>query len=106
MLKKENRLTRNKDFEGVFKNGKGIKQDSIYLKYKKNNLKQSRFGIVVGKKYSQKAVERNKIKRRIRELVKEKNIQGLDIVINVLPGAENNFEKLKENVEKLFKKIN
>ncbi len=79
MLKKENRLTKKKDFESLFEKGKGIKQDSLYLKYKKNNLKKSRVSIIVGKNYSKKAVERNKIKRRIREIIKKKNIPGLDI---------------------------
>lgn len=106
MLKKENRLTKRKDFESVFKQGKGIKQGSIYLKYKKNGLKECRFGIIIGKNYSKKAVERNKIKRRLREILKEQNVQGLDIILVALPGAENNFEKLKEDVGKLFKKIN
>jgi len=106
MLAPENRLKKKKDFENVFKNGKSIKQDSLYLKYKKNNLEQSRFGIVVGKNYSKKAVERNKIKRRLREIIKEQNVKGLDIVIVVLPGADNSFETLKENAGKVFKKIN
>ena len=106
MLGKENRLTKKKDFEGVFEQGKGVKEGCLYQKYKKNNLKHSRFGIIVGKNYSKKAVERNKIRRRIREIIKKENIQGLDIIIVVMPGAENSFEKLKENVKKLFKKIN
>jgi ribonuclease P protein component len=69
-------------------------------------LKECRFGIVVGKNYSSKAVERNKIKRRIREILKEENLQGLDVIIVVLPGADDNFDKLKGNVKKLLKKIN
>jgi ribonuclease P protein component len=106
MLAKENRLTKKKDFETVFSQGKGIKYGSLYLKYKKNRLKGCRFGIIVGKNYSKKAVERNKIKRRIREILKEQSAQGLDIIVVVSPGAENDFEKLKGNVEKLLKKIN
>jgi ribonuclease P protein component len=106
MLVKENRLTKKKDFEEVFKHGKGIKQGFLYLKYKKNNLKSCRFGIIVGKNYSKKAVDRNKIKRRIREILAKKDVQGLDIIVVVLPGVESDFEKIKENVEKLFKKIN
>jgi len=108
MLPKVNRLTKKKDFEAVFKQGKGIKQDSLYLKYKKNNLQQCRFGIVVGKNYSKKAVERNKIKRRIREILRKMSAdtKGFDVIVVALPRAENDFKKLKENVEKLLKKIN
>jgi len=108
MLNKENRLTKKKDFENVFKTGKGIEQSSLYLKYKRNNLKQTRFGIVIGKNYSKKAVERNKIKRRIREIIHSKIAeikQGLDIIIVVLPGAENSFEKLEKEISRLLEKI-
>jgi len=90
----------------VFKQGKGIKQGFLYLKYKKNNLKISRFGIIVGKNFSVKAVERNKMKRRIREIIREKIAdikQGLDIIIVVLPGAENDFNSLRKNIDKLLK---
>ena len=106
MLAKENRLIKKKDFERVFKQGKGVKLGCLYLKYKKNNLKQSRVGIIVGKNYSKKAPERNKVKRRIREIIKKEFPKGLDVVLVVMPEAENNFEKLKKNVKKLLKKIN
>ncbi|GAI32984.1 unnamed protein product, partial [marine sediment metagenome] len=62
MLNKRNRLKKKKDFDKVFKQGQGFKQDFLYLKIRKNNLKSSRFGFVVSKKFSKKAVIRNKIK--------------------------------------------
>lgn len=107
MLVFRNRLKKQKDFEGVFKNGRGFKQDLLYLKVKKNSLKSTRFGFIVSKKFSKKAVDRNKIKRILREIVRE-NIPiiktGFDVVIVVNPGAEKNFEKLGLMIDKLFKK--
>jgi len=105
MLKQRNRLKKKSDFERVFKQGKGFKEDFLYFKVAKNNLPEARFGFIVGKTFSKKAAERNKIKRRLREIVKE-NIptikSGIDCVLVVMPEAENDFNKLKKAVEKLF----
>jgi ribonuclease P protein component len=108
MLPKKNRLKKKKDFENVFKRGQGFKEDFLYLKALANNLKSSRFGFAVSKKFSKKATIRNKIKRRLREIVKinlpkiKKNIDG---VIVVLPGLEKkDFWELEKIMEKLFTK--
>jgi len=107
MLPKKNRLTKKKDFDSVFKQGKGLKFGFLYLKYKKNNLKASRFGFVVGKNFSKKAAQRNKIKRRLREIIKNKLSKiepGTDIIIVAMPGAEDDFNQLGQIIDKLFKK--
>jgi len=107
MLAKRNRLKRKRDFERVFKKGQGFKQGFLYLKIKENSLKSSRFGFIVSKKFSPKATIRNKIKRRLRELVKIKLPEikkGIDAIIVVMPGAENEFQKLRDTLDKLFKK--
>lgn len=103
----KNRLKKEKDFENVFKNGKGFKEGCLYLKVAKNDLAESRVGFIVGKNFSKKAVERNKIKRRLREIVKSTKIKdGFDVAVVVTPKTENNYDKLKEIINKLFKKAN
>lgn len=107
MLAFRNRLKRQKDFENVFKTGKGFKQSSLYLKVQKNDLKSTRFGFIVSKKFSKKAVERNRAKRVLREIIKielPKVKTGLDIVILVNPEMEVDFEKLQKTIKDLFKK--
>lgn len=107
MLSFRNRLKKQKDFENVFKNGKGFKQGSLYLKSNENKLQSSRFGFVVSKKFSKKAVDRNRIKRILREIVREmidKIKTGLDIVIIVNPGAKADFQELTETINRLLKK--
>ncbi len=71
MLSRENRLKKKKDFQEVFKKGRGIKEDFLFLKASRNETKISRFGIIVTKKASKKAVIRNKIKRKIGEAVRK-----------------------------------
>lgn len=119
MLPKLNRLKRKKDIERVFKNGKGFKEDFLILKVAKNDLKIWRFVFVVPQKVSKKATLRNKIRRRLSELVRlkikkiKKGCQpattnpGLDIVIMALPGLEEkDFWEIEEVINKLFKKAN
>ena len=72
MLPKKNRLKNKKDFERVFKQGKGFKEDFLFFKITKNNLKENRFGFIVSLKVSKKAVLRNKVKRRLREIIKKR----------------------------------
>jgi ribonuclease P protein component len=106
MLGQKNRLTKKKDFDSVFKQGQSFKQGFLYLKIKKNKLASSRFGFIVSKKFSKKAVERNKIKRRLREIIKEELVKikkPVDVIIVVNPGTENDFKKLEETINKLFK---
>ncbi len=91
MLSGINRLKKKRDFEYVFKQGRGLKEGFLSLKFAKNNLEVTRFGFVVGQKVSRKAVVRNKVKRRLRELAKVKleNIKkGLDVVVVAGKGAE------------------
>lgn len=108
MLANANRLKKKKDFDQVFKKSKGFKEDFLFLKLVRNNLKTTRFGFVVSQKVSKKAFLRNKIKRRLRELVK-KNLneikKGFDVVIIVGRGLKDkDFDETERIINKLFKK--
>ena len=110
MLPKENRLKLKKDFEIVFKKGKSFSQDILFLKVLENDSNIKRFGFIVSRKISKKAVIRNKVKRRLREAVgtrlKEAR-SGVDCVLVALPGIEKRvFVDIKKSVDKLFEKAN
>ena len=66
-LNKKNRLKSKKDFNSVFRSGKTVNGSFLFIKFKINNLNNSRFGFVTGLKVSPKAVVRNKIKRLLSE---------------------------------------
>ena len=108
MLPKENRIKKRKDFDEIFKKGKIFRSDSLIFKFKKNNLKKSRFGFVVSLKVSKSAVVRNKIRRRMSEIIGQnmdsiKN--GTDLVIIALPGFEKKgFLETKEIISNFIKK--
>ena len=56
MLKKINRLTKQKDFEKVFKNGQSVYDGKLGIKALANNLPENRYGIIISAKVSKKAV--------------------------------------------------
>lgn len=107
MLSKPHRLKKKKDFDRVFKKGKGFNNDFLFLKVRKNNLPVARFGFIVSLKISKKATVRNKVKRRLREIVKDllpQIVPGVDGVLVAQPGVENqSFQELKKEVKKVFK---
>jgi ribonuclease P protein component len=103
MLSIQNRLKKEKDFERVFKQGSPIKGRLFFLKILKTENKTSRIGLSVSKKISNKAVVRNKIKRRLREAVraelKKNSLSGHDIVIVALPGIKKaGYPEIKTDV--------
>ena len=108
MLSKNNRLKKKDDFDRAFKRGRKFKEDFLLLRVVKNNFKKSRFGFMVSQKVSKKAALRNKIKRRLRAIVKikiPKTKEGFDIIMIASPGLEKkDFWELEEIVENIFKK--
>lgn len=108
MLKKYLRLTKQKDFENVFENGRYLSEDLLSLKIARNDFDYSRFGFIVSNKISKKAVVRNRIKRLLRESVRllHKNIKpGFDSVfISKSKAVDKSFKEMSFCVEKLLKK--
>lgn len=84
MLPLKNRLKDRKDFNEVFKRGKAIFQGGLGLKFKENGLNQTRIGFSVGVAFSSKAVERNRIRRKMREFFRDwakKMKKGYDVAV-------------------------
>lgn len=108
MLPKENRLKKEKEFEKVFKGGRTLKGKSVFLRYLTNGTDKTKIGFVVSKKISKLAVIRNKIKRRMRDIVRLKKDtlkQGLSIIIISLPPIKTMaYREIKEDLENLLKK--
>ncbi len=65
MLPKKNRITKKKDFDVIFKKGKTVKNGFLICKMLRSHFLDSRFGFVVSKKISLKAIVRNRVKRRL-----------------------------------------
>jgi len=110
VLKKGHRLKKNADFQSVLAGGRFISTPFFLLKYKKNAEKNTRVGFVVSKKISKKATDRNKIKRRMREIVRVADdmlfIKGYDIaLIAKAPIMLLTFNFLKEKLTSALKRL-
>ena len=109
MLPTINRIKKKKDFELIFKNSKSFKNSLFILRVAENNLGLNRFGFVVSQKVSKKAVVRNRIRRRLAEIIKGeiKNIKsGIDLVFIVLAGADKkDFSEVKSSVSNALAKL-
>ncbi|MDP2934576.1 MAG: ribonuclease P protein component [bacterium] len=84
MTVKYERIKKRIDFEKIFKTGKTTIGRFVFLKAKKTENKNCRLCFVVGLKVSKKAVERNKTKRRIREIMRSLYLElkpNYDIVV-------------------------
>jgi len=108
MLKKENRLTKNKEFDNVFKKGRSGYSRVLGVKVISNGLPADRFGILVGIKVSPKAVVRNKIKRQIRAIIGDELFLlkgGADCAIVVFPLIlAKNYEEIAAELRVCFRK--
>lgn len=103
MFKKCFRLNTS-DFKEVFTFGKTIKTPLFLIKTKQNNHAYSRFAVVVSKKMSKRAVERNHIKRRFMCALKEitKKLPVADYVFILNSGVKDiQYKDLLTNVNQL-----
>jgi len=111
MLPFNNRLFKKRDFAKVQRLGRFFNSDQISLKILENGLNEARIGIIVGKKFSVKAVERNSLKRRLSEIARQKikDIEkGYDVVI-MAKKSQNKIktsETLVVTLEKMLKEAN
>ncbi|MCL4135411.1 UNVERIFIED_CONTAM: hypothetical protein GTU68_033127 [Idotea baltica] len=80
----EKRIKKAKEFQYIQKFGTKLFSKQFLLIYTENNLEHSRLGLVVSKKVSKRAVKRNFIKRRLKEIFRlsqNEFIKPIDLVI-------------------------
>ncbi len=109
MLPYKNRLIKKKDFDRVQRTGQFYAQNNLVMKISQNDLDEVRVGFIVSLKFSKKAVERNLMKRQLREIFRNqlKSIKkGTDIVVSTRKrqGEKVKFDKLKGDAEELLKR--
>lgn len=98
-----------KDFSKIHRYGRRFTADNLQLQCLGNNQGATRIGFTVGAKFSKKAVERNAIKRKLREIFRQelKNIKSeTDIIVSVggRAGGKESYEALRKKVGTLLKK--
>ncbi|MCX6731554.1 MAG: ribonuclease P protein component [Candidatus Parcubacteria bacterium] len=105
MLAKKNRINK-KLFEEIFKRGKIFSSPNLSLKIAPTTEKQSRFTFVVSSKVAKRAVDRNKIKRRARNIVRKflpEIKKQINAIIFFRKGAgKMTFSELEKEINDIF----
>lgn len=111
MLKKENRLQKEKDFNRIYKGMRPVYSKNLILRIGfVHDIKQApKFGFIISNKVNKLATDRNALKRQLREIVQQK-IPRLKTGFNAVVMVKHDFEKpydqkvIKAQVDELMKK--
>ena len=106
---KTTRLLSAEDYKAVFSNSqfKASCRHILVLAIS-NDSQKSRLGLVIAKKHISKAVQRNKVKRIIRDSFRlhQETLAGLDIVVLARKDADKlGNPQLRDKIQKLWKEL-
>lgn len=108
-MNKDIRITKNSDYRSIYSKGKSYSDYNLVLFVKKRYDSNNKFGVTTAKKMK-RAVDRNKVRRRIKEIIRKnlKNVlEGYDLVIMCrLNGKDSDFSQLEKSYLRLLKKSN
>lgn len=88
------RLTRPAEFERVFKDNQRARTDTLLVMARPNDARHARLGMVIPKRLLARAVDRNRVRRCVRETFRQQLAQlpACDFVVRLIarpqPGAE------------------
>lgn len=103
---RSHRLTKKVDLETVRRTGKRMQTEHLEARASASLLLHPRVGIVVPK-YKKNIVDRNLVKRRLRELARTHLLPALgsiDLLLQAKPGAyDSSFAELASEVESVAK---
>ena len=102
---RERRLKRPRDFAALRSEGRAWSGKLLVLVARRNSLEISRVGLSVGKRVG-KAVVRNLVKRRLRDVVRRIDLQeGWDVLLIARNGAgEADFHALDRSLRSLCRR--
>jgi ribonuclease P protein component len=106
-MKREERLTKPEEYTRVYNEGISKADRLLVLRALPNQLELSRFGISVSKRVGN-AVVRNRVKRVLREILRQKSYSpGWDVVfIARNPAAGSKYRLLENSVKSLLFRAN
>jgi ribonuclease P protein component len=102
------KIKKTDDFSSVFNFRKRISGQFLVMHYMPNALEHARVGLIVGKKTARLAVQRNYMKRLLRELFRQEHhvLSGLDILVRPQkPFSHADFAVIKAEFHQLLTKL-
>jgi ribonuclease P protein component len=115
MFERAWRLTRKRDLDRVYKQGKSAATNHFFVRCLPNRYGHPRFTVVIGKKVVRKAVVRNRLKRITRQALQEliaqelffAKIKNMDCLVTIhrTPEAPYELSRLKGEIEQCFERL-
>ena len=106
---RDKRLLSSQQFKQVFDSPSDkVSGKQILILARGNDLEHPRLGLVIGKKNVRLSVERNRIKRQIRESFRHHQCQigSLDVLVIARKALDSQTNQdLSQNLEKLWKRL-
>lgn len=108
MLPKVNRLKDRSDFASILAEGSYLKGRVVGLKFLRpsGEYEPPKLGLVVSKKFSKRATDRNLVKRRLRAIMRgvlPRMVGGVKLIIIVSrPEVDVSFESLRHDLLELL----
>ena len=105
---KQAKLLKTDEFSSVFNFRKRISAHYLVMHYQPNSQEQVRLGLVVGKKTCKLAVDRNYMRRVLREFfrIQQHQIAHVDLVVRVQKKFDRvNFSQIKQEFDSLLLKL-
>ncbi len=102
------KITKDKEFDRVFKEGMSSYDKLLGIKTINNKTGDVRLGVIVSGKISKKAVDRNRIRRRLKEIFRLTldKIKPNDYVVIVLPEIrDKKFQEIESSVMSNLKRL-
>ena len=104
-MQRRSRLTESKRFSQIHREGRSAANNILVIRVLTNGTDGSRFGFIVSKRIGN-SVTRNKVKRRLREIIRQTAvISGWDVVFIARRGIESvKYQQLKRATESLLRR--
>lgn len=113
MLSQKYRFHGHGSLNYLHRNGQVVRNSNMMVKYAPNLKRENpRFAVVVSKKVYKSAVKRNRIRRRLYEIIrryiaKKSEVKNVDVMVNVYSPEILNYEssKLENELLGLLKQV-
>ena len=105
---KQAKLVKTDDFSSVFNLRKRISNQYLVMRYRPNGSSSARLGLIVAKKTAKFSVQRNYMRRVLRELFRlnQHQLPAVDLVIQVQKIFHRpDFVEIKQAFDALCKKL-
>ena len=105
-MERARRLRKGTEFDTAFAKGTVTGSSLFAVRYVSNESERTRWGFAVGKRLAKRAVVRNRLKRRIREIVRRLDVApGYDVVLVArAPALAADHSGLEHGVEQLLQR--